>query len=91
MHQVTGKYPDSDHPLGKSSFYLDADQSFNPYSWQPPINWTGSVGDRQVKFTQIESHGSDRSCYDWSGFPRELDSVISYIVEAIDKAMRVMD
>jgi hypothetical protein len=44
-----------------------------------------------IRFVQTDSHGSDRECFDWTGFPTQFESAIPYIVEAIDDAMRVMD
>lgn len=88
---VQGKYPDYASYDNFGRFYLNADKGFNPFKWAPPINWTGRCGGMEVKFTQITSGGYDRDCYDWTGFPNELHSAIPYIVEAIDKAMKVMD
>lgn len=91
MHQVTGEYPDYIAYREKGSFYLNADQGFNPFTWKPPIHWAGMVGNKMVKFIQIDASGYHRSCFDWTDFPDELQSAIPYIVDAIDKAMRVMD
>lgn len=91
MHQVKGEYPDYSRPSNKSYFFLNADQSFNPFTWRPPIHWGGQVGGVAVTFTQISNSGSDRIDYDWSQFPKEVENAIPYIVEAIDDAMRVMD
>jgi len=91
MHQVTGDYPDYGKHRDKSSFYLNADKGFIFFEWSPPIHWEGMVGGIQVKFTQISHSGSHRIDYDWAGFPAEVSSAIPYIVEAIDKAMKVMD
>lgn len=91
MDSVTGKYPDDYHHSRKRSFSLKADQSFNPYTWKPPIHWEGFVGGEYVKFTQIDSSGTSIDYFDWQDFPSELDYVKSFIVKAIDDAMRVMD
>ncbi|WP_113663194.1 hypothetical protein [Pedobacter nanyangensis] len=91
MHQVTGEYPDYHKHSNTSSFYLNADQAFNPFTWQPPIHWTGVVGNKKVQFKQISSSGANVIDYDWNGFPDELSVAIPYIVDAINKAMRVMD
>lgn len=91
MHQVTGHYPDYNSHTLKSNFYLNADQAFNPYTWAPPIHWTGIVGGKKVQFTQISDYAVDFNSFDWHDFPLELESVKSYIVEAIDEAMRTMD
>lgn len=91
MHQVTGEYPDYHKASLKGRFYLNADKAFNPYTWSPPIQWKGIVGAQNVSFTQISDSGSNKSDYDWKGFPNDLEVVIPYIVEAIDKAMEVMD
>ncbi|MDY0904070.1 hypothetical protein [Pedobacter sp. CFBP9032] len=91
MHQVTGEYPDYTKHNNRSLFYLDADKSFNPFTWAPPIHWEGLVGAIRVQFTQISNSGSNEIDYDWTGFPENLKNAIPYIVEAIDSAMRTMD
>lgn len=55
MSQVKGEYPDYQTHSIKNTFYLNADQGFNPYSWRAPINWEGIVGGKKIKFTQIDS------------------------------------
>ncbi len=50
-----------------------------------------SGGGQQVKFTQIHSSGSSKHDFDWSDFPEDLVIAIPYIVDAINKAMKVMD
>lgn len=91
MHQVKGDYPDYQSHLMKSYFHLNADQSFNPYTWKAPINWEGVVNGHSVKFTQIESDSFNENSFDWYSFPESLAFVKPYIVKAIDDAMRVMD
>ena len=91
MHQVTGKYPDYQKTSLNSNFYLNADQSFNPFTWKQPIHWEGIVGGQKVQFVQIDSSGSSKHDYDWTDFPEQVASAIPYIVEAIDSAMKVMD
>lgn len=91
MHQVTGEYVDYKIHPRKGQFYLNADQGFNPFTWKPPINWEGTVGGHNVKFTQIEASSFNNESFDWGEFPTELEYVKPYIVEAIDKAMKVMD
>lgn len=91
MYQVEGEYPDYQTNSLKSKFYLNADQAFNPYTWQAPIHWEGFVGGNKVKFTQIESDVFSKDSFDWSGFPEKLEEAKSYIAEAIDDAMRTMD
>lgn len=91
MYQVTGEYPDYKAHSMKSGFHLNADQSFNHSTWGPPIHWKGYVGGHEVKFTQVRNHSFSISDIDWQDFPKELESAKTYIVEAIDKAMKVMD
>lgn len=91
MHQVNGEYPDYQRYPVKGMFHLNADQGFNPFTWKAPINWVGFVGSKEVKFTQIEDGSFNEQSFDWGNFPEELNYVKPYIVEAIDKAMRVMD
>ncbi|TKC57694.1 hypothetical protein FBD94_20695 [Pedobacter hiemivivus] len=91
MYQVTGTYTDYQKSSLKSSFYLNADQGFNYTTWKAPIHWSGTVGSKQVKFTQVNGSGSNRDDYDWTDFPKDLEPAISDIVKAIDDAMRIMD
>jgi hypothetical protein len=91
MSEVMGTYPDLKSESRNSRFTLTADQGFNPYTWKPPIHWSGLVGGKQVKFTQIMASGAVEGCYDWTGFPIEIKSAIPHIVKAIDDAMRTMD
>jgi hypothetical protein len=91
MAKVQTEFIDSTRPNNKGFINLQADQSFNPYSWKPPINWSGTVNGMQVNFVQIDSSGYDRNCYDFSNFPKEIEYTIDYIVKAIDDGMRVMD
>ena len=91
MYQVEGQYLDYSKMTRKSYFFLNADQAFNFNTWSAPVQWKGRVGGQQVSFKQISDSGSSRSCYDWTTFPVELEDAIPHIVEAIDKAMRVMD
>lgn len=91
MHQVEGEYPDYQKYPMKGRFYLDADQSFNPFTWKPPIHWEGYVGGQKVIFTQLGRSGYHVDHFDWQDFPEELESAKPYIVEAIDKAMKKMD
>jgi hypothetical protein len=91
MHQVTGSFIDYGKPSLKSNFYLDADKDFNPYTWAAPIKWSGIVGGVEVSFKQISPSAYDKSCFDWTDFPDEVSGAIYDIVEAIDKAMKVMD
>lgn len=87
MHQVKGKYLNGN----TCSFYLNADQAFNYATWRAPILWQGVVNGLEVKFTQIDSGAYDISCFDWVGFPSELEIAKKHIVKAIDEAMRIMD
>jgi hypothetical protein len=91
MYQVKGEYPDYQSKSLKNNFYLNADQAFNPYTWHAPIHWEGIVGGNKVKFIQIASNAFCKDSFDWSGFPDKLEETKSYIVEAIDNAMRTMD
>lgn len=91
MHQVTGEFPDYGRYDNKSNFYLNADQAFIYFTWSPPIMWEGFIANKPVNFVQIHSKGSSKSDFDWTGFPEEFHNAIPYIVEAIDKAMKVMD
>lgn len=91
MHQVTGQYEDFSKMNRKAYFYLNADKEFNPYTWRPPIHWLGRVGGVEISFTQTSNSSSHRDDYDWSDFPQEVQDAIPYIIEAIDRAMRVMD
>lgn len=91
MYQVTGEYTDYKKFNRKSYFYLNADKRFNPYTWRAPINWEGIVGGINVKFTQIDNSAYSENCFNWTEFPDELSIAKSDIVEAIDKAMRIMD
>lgn len=88
---VKGKYPSNNGYNGELSFLLEADQAFNPYTWSPPINWTGVVGGNKVSFIQTSHSGYTKDDYDFNGFPEEVAVAIPYIVEAIDKAMKTMD
>lgn len=91
MYQVTGEFPDYQSHRQKSNFYLNADQAFNPYTWCAPIHWEGIVRGNKVRFTQIANDAFSIDSFDWSGFPDKLEGAKSYIVEAIDNAMRAMD
>lgn len=91
MYMVTGKYTDYKHPLGESSFHLNADKDFNYQNWCAPIYWEGFVNNQKVKFRQIEAGAYSLDCFDWNEFPTELDQAKNYIVEAIDEAMKSMD
>lgn len=91
MSKVQGHFPDYTKHNNQGSFSVESDKAFNPYTWQPPINWSGFVNGTKVSFVQISASGSHISNYDFSGFPPELDAAKGYIIEAIDKAMRVMD
>jgi hypothetical protein len=88
MNQVKGSYKKN---LSKEHFFLNADKDFNYTTWHHPIKWKGTVGGKQVIFTQIKDAGSNEDCYDWKDYPDELSEVKSYIVKAIDDAMRKMD
>ncbi len=91
MYQVQGEYPDYQSQSLKSKFYLNSDQAFNPYTWKAPIQWEGIVGGNKIKFTQIANDAFSKDSFDWSEFPEKLEDAKSYIVEAIDEAMRTMD
>lgn len=87
MHQVQGKYKD----WKSHYFYLNADQGFNYTTWKAPIIWKGTVDSIEVEFVQTSDSASDLSCFDWTGFPAELEAAKTYLVKAIDDAMRIMD
>ncbi|MCW2259607.1 MULTISPECIES: hypothetical protein [Sphingobacterium] len=87
MNQVEGEYKDIDTKY----FYLNADQAFNPYTWESPIIWKGTVNGKSVEFVQIEDSGDSITCFDWTNFPQDLEAAKLKIVKAIDDAMRVMD
>lgn len=91
MWIVKTEYPDYTKLDNKSRILLNADQGFNPYTWEPPINWKGFVGGVEVEFVQINSSGSSKIDYDFSSLPKECMEAVPYIIEAIDNAMRVMD
>lgn len=91
MCQVQGEYPDYNNHLSRSRFCLNADQAFNSFTWRAPIRWSGTVGGERVNFIQIDNDASSINYFDWSEFPEILEGAKSYIVEAIDGAMRVMD
>ncbi len=87
MHQVEGEYQSGNTRY----FYLNADQSFNYTTWKAPIVWKGFVDNQEVKFTQIDAGACNISCFDWTGFPPNLNSAKKHIAKAIDEAMRIMD
>ncbi len=91
MAKVRGEFPEYSSYKNKGMFSLTCDKSMNPYTWAPPIVWTGTVCGVSVKFTQISSGVIDRTDFDFTGFPEKYDSAIGYIIEAIDDAMKVMD
>ena len=91
MYQVKGEYTNYQKYNNKGWFHLDSDQALNPYTWKAPIHWSGLVDGIEVKFTQIDSSALSVNSFDWTDFPKQLDSVKSDIADAIDKAMRVMD
>lgn len=88
---VHGHFPDYSRHNNQGSFSLEADKGFNPYTWQPPINWIGLVNGVEVHFVQTSASGSSIHDYDFTDFPPQFDDAKSYIIEAIDNAMRVMD
>ena len=94
MHQVTGEYIDNSHwgprPL-KIHFFLNANQGFNPYTWQAPIHWEGTVDGERVRFIQIVKDALSINSFNWDGFPEKFNDLKNSIVEAIDEAMRTMD
>jgi hypothetical protein len=51
----------------------------------------GYVGGRKVMFIQIENGIYGLESFDWLDFPQELEYVKTYIADAIDKAMKIMD
>lgn len=87
MNQVEGQYFDG----SIHHFYLNADQAFDYTSWQAPISWKGMVKGLNVESTQIDPGAYDTSCFDWTGFPPELETAKKHIVKAINDAMRIMD
>lgn len=91
MARVEGTFPDVFGYQNKSNFVVESDQAMNPFTWMPPIHWTGYVKGTKVSFIQVESSGYSREDYNFEGFPVELQSAIPYIIEAIDRAMKVMD
>lgn len=88
---VNTEYPDYSKMDNKSNILLNADHGFNPYTWKAPIHWKGWIGGVEVEFTQINASGSNKEDYDFSSLPKECSGAISYIVEAIDNAMKTMD
>jgi hypothetical protein len=73
MAKIRGEYPDYTKPSNKAFFFLECDQQMNPYTWNPPINWTGRIDGVEVSFTQISVSGFARDDYDFSSFPKELE------------------
>lgn len=91
MYDVRGEFPHYQSYNNKGSFALNADKSMNPFTWGPPIHWKGYVNNTDVSFVQISADAFDKHDFDFTGFPEQLSSAIPYIIEAIDKAMKVMD
>lgn len=91
MHKLEVKYPNINSRKFESSFYLTSSKEFNLFEWQPPINWEGKIGSKRIKFTQISHEGFNCDCFDWQDFPKEMDYLKPYIVESINKTMKVMD
>lgn len=91
MARVTGTFPDYSRHNNRGSFVLESDKEFNPFTWAPPINWTGYINDVKVSFVQVNASGSMEMDYDFSNCSSIIESAKSYIIEAIDDAMRVMD
>ena len=91
MYLVEGSFPDYSSFNKKGTFNLNCDKAMAPGHWSTPIKWSGYINNTAVSFIQIKSSGKFLNCYDWTGFPENYDSAKSYIVEAIDKKMKVMD
>jgi hypothetical protein len=91
MATVTGKYPDQSKYDKEGRFKIAPDKSFIHSTWAPPIQWTGWVNNEQISFIQISRSADGRDDFDFSGFPESCERAIDYIIEAIDKAMKVMD
>ncbi|WP_459075690.1 hypothetical protein [Halocola ammonii] len=91
MAQVSGEYIDVLKPNNKAYYHFNADQAFNPGTWNPPITWKGQIGGDEVQFVQIEPIGYHIDCFDWTDFPRELYHLRGIIVDAINEASRTMD
>lgn len=91
MYDVKGEFPHYQSYNNKGSFALKADKTMNPFTWAPPIKWKGFVNGTEVSFIQVDAGAISKDDFDFTGFPEQLNSAISYIIEAIDDAMRVMD
>ncbi len=91
MWMVEGEFPDYTAYNNSGWFRLNVDQAFNHQTWEPPIHWEGLVNSVKVKFIQTSHMASSIYDFDFEGFPKEVEDAKSYIVEAIDDAMRVMD
>jgi hypothetical protein len=91
MKAVEGYFPDYSNDNRKGSFKIYCDKTMFPGHWIPPISWTGYVNNTAVKFTQISQHSYNQNDFDFTDFPAELEGAKSSIIDAIDKAMKVMD
>ncbi|MFZ5553565.1 MAG: hypothetical protein ACOZCO_10640 [Bacteroidota bacterium] len=91
MEKVEGEFQDYSSYKDRGMFKLTCDQVMNPYTWKPPIQWSGKVNGIEVKFVQTSRYANSRECFDFTGFPKELEKAIDDIIEAIDKKMRKMD
>lgn len=91
MARVDGQFVDYTQRNNKGYFFLNSDKSMNPYTWGPPITWSGTINGIKIEFVQIEASGSHRSDYDFSTLPKGTEDAIDEMVKAIDDAMRTMD
>ena len=91
MAQVEETFTDYSRPNSTGFIELNAGVAFNPYTWKPPINWTGFVNGTPVNFTQVSASGSHEHNFDFSTFPIELKYAIPNVISAINGAMRTMD
>lgn len=88
---VMGDYPDYTAMDNKGSFYLSPNRTMHPDHWMAPITWTGNVGGIDVEFTQIQTKSSSIDDFDFSSCPPAFEKAKTYIVQAIDKKLRIMD
>lgn len=70
---------------------LNPDKSLNPYTFEPPIIWSGTIGGSQVKITQTNNHSDSETDFDWSLLPVEFHDLKESIIKAISIALDIMN
>lgn len=91
MWQIDKSIPEVTHPRGCVRVFLNPDKGLNPYTFAPPIRWSGFIDNETIIIIQNSTSAIFSGDFEFLTFPQRYNHLKGDIIALIDKSLRTMD